>query len=150
MRVGVSTMVGLLLVGGCGLMRNDPAERPAPPSGSFVGQLVGTNVGPSQITGRVVLIPRREGQVRAEIELRNIRHPARHPWVILRGNCGESNAVEISSRAVPEVESRPDGTGFLAAQVDATLRPAQAYNLVLLENRSSNVVVACASLSAVY
>jgi hypothetical protein len=85
--------------------------------------------------------------MRAEIELRNVRHPSRHLWIVRRGSCSEANGAEVSSRAVPEVESRPDNTASLASQVDASLESGGAYSVIFLEGRTSNLIVGCATLA---
>ena len=94
MKTRASVIFGLVVVAGCGTLRRggDPANVP---SGSWIGQVVGTSFGPSRISGRVTLIPSASGgsRMRAEIELRNVRHPSRHLWIVRRGSCSEANGA---------------------------------------------------------
>ena len=148
MRSIASVIGGMFIIAGCASLRggSDPSNLP---SGSWTGQVVGNTAGMTRITGRVSLIAGSGSRMRAEIELRNVPHPSRFPWVVLRGSCGETNALEVSSRAVPLLESRPDKTSSLATQVDVRLQSGAAYSLVILLERGSNIVVGCASLAEV-
>jgi hypothetical protein len=142
----------LVAASACGMgFPRGVSRAPEPPSGTWIGQIIGTVGAGGSLRGEIRLAPTaRPGEYRVAIDMRTIAYNARHPWHIRTGSCGEMNAAEVSSRAVPQVEGRPDGTGALQATIRAPLDPFSTYHVVFTAGRgTADAVVACAPLTYV-
>ena len=90
---------------------------------------------------------RRDNESRARVEVVNAPPNAQLGWVIRKGLCGERGPEVGPLAAYRPIQVRGDGTAELSANLPIPLPSKDAYHVDVLEERGSDVVLACGGLA---
>jgi hypothetical protein len=119
------------------------ASAPAP-------KLVATLVpgGAGRLQGTLTLEKgRKDNESRARVTLLNAPASAQLGWVIRKGACGENLGELGSIAAYRPLQTRGDGSVELAVYLPMALPSSGAYHIDILQERGSDVVLACGGIS---
>ncbi|GLC27128.1 hypothetical protein [Roseisolibacter agri] len=128
------------------------ATRPAPHASpraqdvKVVATLVASSGG--RLQGTLTLTKgRKDGETRARVEILNGPANAQLGWIIRKGQCGERGAELGPIAAYRPLQTRGDGSMTLAVNLPIALPSGDAYHVDILQERGSDVVIACGGLS---
>jgi hypothetical protein len=113
-------------------------------------QVVATLVasGGGRLQGTLTLTKgRKDGETRAKVEILNGPASAQLGWIIRKGQCGERGAELGPIAAYRPLQTRGDGSTTLAVNLPIALPSGDAYHVDILQERGSDVVIACGGLS---
>jgi hypothetical protein len=129
-----------------------PATRsaPAPLAQGQDVKVVATLVaaGGGRLQGTLTLTKgRRADETRARVEILNGPSNAQLGWIIRKGQCGERGTELGPIAAYRPLQTRGDGSMSLAVNLPIALPSGDAYHVDILQERGSDVVIACGGLS---
>jgi len=90
---------------------------------------------------------RKDGESRARVALLTAPADAQLGWVIRKGQCGERGDDVGPRAAYRPLQTRGDGSVELAVYLPIALPRGGAFHVDILQDRTSDVVLACGGLA---
>ena len=119
------------------------------PGYTLVATLNPTNASGNRISGTVRLSPtNKEGELRAEIDIRGGNYQNKFPWVVRSGQCGERGEELGSPVNYRLIETKADGMARLNTTVRLTIPEGRTFHVDILAGPTQrDLVVSCGVLS---